>query len=227
MNKKIWQAGLTNAGFFGPLLSARGLQQENNNLKEENQALLNQIQVLTETIKENNLTRELEKNTQDGNFKTILTHLIGLHNDTILIDLGSDDGIAENMPVISANKTLYGRIDKVYKNFASVALISHKNSTVASKIVKTNPGEPIILGAMKGQGNLSMYLDLISSETIVNEGDLVVTSGQEGIFPRDLLLGKIIDATTDDTKPFQTARISAMLDLSKTDTLFIITNYKK
>lgn len=226
----LWSEGLGSASFIEPIFNTKGILQENANLKQENQNLLSRVTILGETIKQNNLTQELEKNIQGRNFQTTLAQVVGRNGDTILLSRGSDAGIKENMPVISAQKVLYGRVDKVYKDFSSVMLISHPNSVVDVKIESYQEGdnqETTTLGALKGQGNFSMYLDLVSSDAVLHEGDLVTTSGQEGFFPRNLLLGKVAGADTNDAKPFQTAAINPMFDMTKTDTLFIITNYKK
>lgn len=223
----FWQAGVTSSGFLQSSFHAGGLLQENENLKTENQNLLSKISLLRETIEQEDLVKQLAENTQNRNFKTVLAQTIGLSQDSVLLNKGSDDGISENMPVISAQRVLYGRVEKVYKNFSSVLLISNTNSVVDSKIEHFGAENPAILGVIKGEGNLSVYLDLVSSDAELKEGDAIITSGQEGVFPRDLLIGKVIISTKNDAKPFQTAKVQPMFDIHRTDTLFVITNYKK
>jgi rod shape-determining protein MreC len=86
---------------------------------------------------------------------------------------------------------------------------------------------PPIFGAIKGNGNFSLYLDLVPSNAPLHTQDVVVTSGQEGIFPRNLLIGSITQSTKNDLKPFQTAPIQPFFDVKNHDTLFIITDYKR
>jgi rod shape-determining protein MreC len=224
---RFWQAGVSGSGFLQSFFHTGGLLQENENLKTENQNLLSKISLLHETIEQEDLVKQLAENTQNRNFKTVLAQTIGLSQDSVLLNKGSDDGISENMPVISAERVLYGRVEKVYKNFSSVLLISNTNSVVDSKIEHFDAENPAILGVIKGEGNLSVYLDLVSSDADLKEGDAIITSGQEGVFPRDLLIGKVISSTKNDAKPFQTAKVQPMFDIHRTDTLFVITNYKK
>ncbi len=226
-SKIFWRVGDGTNNFFGSFLNAKGLTQENNNLKEENQKLLSQIVLLQETIKTDQLVKEVVKNTQKENFKIVLAETIGLDGDFILLNKGSDDGILENMPVISSQKVLYGKIYKVYKNYSQVMLISNKSSVVDIKIQNLDTTQTPISGAIKGSGNLSLYLDLVSSNDQIKEGDILITSGLEGVFPKDLLIGKIIKTDKNDLKPFQTAQVQSFFEIKNIENLFIITDYKR
>lgn len=239
--KLFWKAGDNTSGFFGSFLNAKSLTQENNNLKQENQNLLYQVSILRENIKQDRVIKEVVQNTQKNNFKLILVETIGLDavSDFILINKGSNDGISENMPVISSQKALYGRVFKVYDDFSKVMLLSNKNSVFDVKIFTANgetpstvmensdPTKALVYGAIKGSGNLSVYLDLVSLDAQIKEGDLLVTSGLEGIFPNGLLVGKITAKNQKDLKPFQTAEVQSFFDIKNTENLFIITNYLK
>ncbi len=227
-SKTLWQAGDNTSSFFWSFLNIKGLSQENSNLKEENQNLLSQITSLQDTVKANQSIKEVIQNTSSDKFKLVFAETMGLdtEGDFILLNKGSDDGISENMPVISSTKVLFGKVFKVYKNFSKVILISNKNSVVDAKIQGDDPTKSPILGVVKGSGSLSLYLDLVSSDAQINQGDTLITSGQEGVFPKDLLIGKITKSDKNDLKPFQTAQIQPFFDIKNIDNLFIITNYK-
>lgn len=224
---RLWQAGISSAEVFDVWFNAGGLIQENKNLKEENEKLLSDTILLRQTIAENQLTKALAQNTQNSNFKTVLAQTIGLAQDVVFLNKGFDDGVLENMPVISSERVLYGRVNKVYKNFSSVLLISHPDSVVDVKIEAMENENPVVLGVLKGSGDLEAYLDLVAQDAELHEGDSIVTSGQEGFFPRNLLVGKVIKSSKNDAKPFQTASVRPLFDIRHTDTLFVITNYKR
>jgi rod shape-determining protein MreC len=223
------KAGDNTHSFFQPLLNAKGLGQENNNLKEENQKLLSQISALQETVKQDQSIKEIIQNTQGDHFTMAVAGVIGLdsENDFILIDKGSQNGISENMPVVSGTKVLFGKVYKVYKNFSQVMLVSNKNSVVDASIQQNDITLPSILGAVKGSGNLLAYLDLVSSQAQLKEGDALVASGLEGVFPKGLLIGKIISSEKNDLKPFQVAKIQLFSDVKNSENLFVITDYLK
>ncbi len=229
VSRVLWQAGDGASWFLGSLLNAKGISQENANLTQENQNLLAQVATLKETIKARQDLASALQATAANSVHLTLAQVIGLDSlsDTIVVNKGSDDGIKENMPVISSANVLYGKVSTVYKNFSKVLLVSSPQSVVDAKTQNSDPAVPSILGVIKGQGNFSVYLDLVPSDAKLQKGDLLVTSALEGIFPKDLLIGKIVQSTQSDAKPFQTAQIQPFFDLNHLDNLFIITDYKK
>ena len=112
-------------------------------------------------------------------------------------------------------------------------LVSNKNSVVNVKILQSPPTQavdaapPEIDGVVKGSGGLNAYLDLIPISSTINPEDVLVTSAIEKSFPKDLLVGKIIQKQKNDQKPFQQAQISLFLNVKTADNLFVITNYKQ
>ena len=82
-----------------------------------------------------------------------------------------------------------------------------------------------VAGVVKGSGGLLAYLDLVSSNATLNDADTLITSGLEGIFPKNLLIGKITSVDKNDAKPFQTAKIQPFFSTQNIDTFFVITNY--
>ena len=228
ISKFFWLAGDGTHNFIASFLESKELKKETDNLREENQNLLSQIYYLQKEIKTNQSIEKILQNTQKDNFKMVLSEIIGLDSmgDFILLNKGFDDGISENMPVISEQKVLYGKVFEVYKNFSKIMLISNKSSILNAKIQSENSGQTSIDGVIRGRGNLSIYLDLISSEAEISNEDILLTSGLEGSFPKNLLVGKITSKDKNDLKPFQTASVSPFFDIKNTDNLFIITNYK-
>lgn len=227
--KTFWIAGNASSEFVASFFNANGIKVENNNLKKENQKLFSRISLLEDELKKNQVTSEALENVKKDDFKVTLAQTIALDvaNDFILINRGSDDGILENMTVISSTKVLFGKVSKVYKDFSQVMLISNKNSVVNVKTQKKDAGSPPIFGVVKGDGNFSAHLDLVAFEADIAKEDLLVTSALEVIFPKNLLVGKIIAQNKSDLKPFQTAIVAPFFDIKNMDHLFIITDYMK
>ena len=214
------------SGFFGGLLGAGNIQQENNDLKTKNQDLLSEISSLKSIIKENQDLKIALENTKNSNFNLVISKIVGLdlQNDLFLIDKGLDDGVQDNMPVISNEKVIYGKVLKAYKNFSQVVLISRKNDAFEVK-VQRDQDQKTIYGVLRGKGNQSVYMDLVNFDAEINEGDLLVSSGLEGSFPKDLLVGHVTSFNKSDLKPFQTAEVKPLLDFQSIEDLFVITNY--
>lgn len=227
-SRVLRQAGSNVSVFFSSFFNVSVIQ-ENDNLKKENQKLLSEVALLQDLARQNQLAQEALDNTKSDNFKMALVQIIGLDlsHDVIIINKGLDNGILENMPLISGQKVLYGRVSKVYKNFSHVMLISNKDSVLNVKIQSSDTIKIPVYGALKGNGNTSVFLDLVNADSEMKEGDILITSALEGTFPKNLLVGKITSTNKNDLKPFQSANIQPFFDIKNIDTLFVITDYMK
>jgi len=212
------------------------LAKENEDLKSQNDQLLSQLALLQSTQQGNQEQGEASAFYQNSGFKLLMAGVIGLEdNDILSINKGSADGISEGMPVINRQNVLYGKIFKVYKNFSEVMLISSKNSVVNVKIQQNQNNQDLqdasknieVDGVIKGNGNLSAYLDLIPISSAINPQDVLVTSAIDKFFPKDLLAAKIDQVQKNDQNPFQQAKINLYFDIRSVDNLFVITNYKQ
>lgn len=228
LQKTFWRIGSNSSSFLGSFLEFGNLDKINEELNTKNQELLKEIIILQQQKTENQALREIIGNNQDKEFKLILTDVIGIDSkqDFILINKGAEDGILENMSVINAQKVLFGKISKVYKNFSKVMLVSNRNSVLDIKIQKDDTLSASIYGAIRGEGNLTSVLDLVQLDSEIKNNDILITSSLEGTFPRGLLVGEITEVSKNDLKPFQTAKIELFFDLKQADKLFIISDYR-
>lgn len=257
IQKTFWGLGESSSSFLGSFLNGGSFFKENENLKSENQKLLAQISSLESIIGGNQAQSVVSLACQNEQFSLKMAGVIGMgKEDTLTINKGYADGIKENMPVISEQKALVGKILKVYKNYSEVSLISNKNSVINVKILQ--PQEPIALvlptedsatstdttstdaienidilpakteidGVIKGSGGSKVFLDLVPVDDVINTGDTLVTSALEGAFPKDLLVGKITSVNKNDQNPHQKAEVQPFFNISS-DNLFVITNYKQ
>jgi rod shape-determining protein MreC len=160
-------------------------------LRQENSQLLAEKVLMEEARKENESLRALLnlKNSLtalDTKAASVLAADSALYGRSLLISLGSNDGIKEQMPVLAPNGGLVGQILEIYPTKSRVLLITDANSFVSGKIQSS--GE---LAVVKGDGLEGCYLERLLKETQMKAGDVVVTSGQGGIFPPGLVIGKI------------------------------------
>jgi rod shape-determining protein MreC len=232
----FWSAGKSSSLFLGSLFNGASLFNENCLLKEQNQKLLSQV-VLLQSIEQGNKAQStISQTCQNSGFKFVMAGVSGLDGDDILsINKGLEDGLLEGMPVVNEQNVLFGKIYRVYKNYSQVMLISNKNSIVNVK-VQTIVGQDSdnnttiikeVDGVVKGTGGLTAYLDLIPISNEIKIEDILVTSAIDKSFPKDLLVGSIVEISKDDQKPFQQAKIDLFSDIKTADNLFVITNYKQ
>ena len=103
----------------------------------------------------------------------------------VTIDRGSADGLKENMAVISPAGAV-GRVVTVGRRAAKVQLLVDRNAAAGARIERTR-AEGIVMGT----GDDILRMDYVSSTAELAVGDLVVTSGTDGIFPKGFAIGRV------------------------------------
>jgi len=111
---------------------------------------------------------------------------------SLLIDRGSADGVKTGMPVL-APEGLLGQTVEVTEHSAKVRLITDQRSGVASLIQATR-AEGVVRGSIEGR----LTMEYVSRETTVTVGDLVITSGMGGVYPKGLLVGQVETSELND-----------------------------
>ena len=225
--KTLWSVGKNSSGFLASLINSGSNWQENENLKKENQNLLVKVAYLESINNANEAQTNISLACENKNFNLLMAGIMGFDEQGIVsIDKGSENGIKENMPVINQQNVLFGKVVEVNKNFSKVMLISSKNSAVNVEISNFNEENPAPVQALlKGNGGAEVYLDLIPINEEIKEGDTLVTSSLEKVFPKNLLVGTILKIQKNDQKPFQQAEVNPFFDIKSADYLFVITNY--
>jgi len=222
IQKVFWGAGDRVSGFFETITQIKDLKREAEELKLKIQELLAENVALIELKKENEILREALEIGLEKEFKLAFAQVTGkdISQDFILIDKGAKDGILEDLPVITQQKVLIGKVNQVYRNFSKVLLISNPGSSFDGKIPEVE-----VFGRVQGKGNSKVLFDLIPKEKEISEGDLVVTSVLAGVFPQGLLVGEISKVQKSDLEPFQAAQIQPAFNIRNLEKLFIITEW--
>lgn len=222
IQKALWKAGDNASGSFGTASSRSNLEKKNEELKLRIEELLADNIFLKELEKENKELREALEIGLRGDLLLALAEIISkdITGDSLLINVGAKDGVSEGMPVITSEKVLLGKVSEVYDSFSYVSLISNKESSFPAKISESD-----ISGVVKGQGNLSLSLDLVSQDKEVNKGDLVISTALGGIYPKGLLTGIVKDVQKNDIKPFSQISVSLFFDFGELENVFVILDF--
>lgn len=227
IQKNFWKAGKKTASFFETIGETNNLKRENDDLKLKIQEILAENSRLKELKRENEILRQALGIGLEKEFKVAFVEVIGkdISQDSLLIDKGEKDGLSKDMPVITQQKILVGRVGEVYPNFSKVILISNPKSAFDAKISRCEGDncQEDIYGVVKGQDNSKILFDLIPPEKEIKEGDVLVTSALGGIFPKGLLVGRIGKVQKADAEPFQKAAVSSAFDISRLEEVFIVT----
>ena len=211
-----------NSTFFSDITT---LKEENEKLKEENSNLEQSLREL-EIIKSENETLKGYVNLKDKytEYTTVPGYIINKDNSnfsqTLIINVGSKDGIQTNMAVIS-DEGLVGRIMSVTDNTAKVQTLIDTGSAV-SCLVGSAKDNVIVRGTLDNT-NMLKATSIATSATLL-EGDRVETSGLGGIFPKGIAVGTIKSITNTRNLTNRYASIEPAVNFNKLETVLVITN---
>lgn len=136
--------------------------------------------------------------------------------NTIVIDRGEKDGLAEGMPVV-ATDGIVGQVVKVAAESARVLLITDHASAVAAVIQRSRAR-----GVVRGKGRDLCALEFSLSNEDVTVGDIVVSSGIGGIFPKGLPLGEVTMVKKGTYGIFQTIEVKPTVNVSRLEEVLVL-----
>jgi rod shape-determining protein MreC len=138
----------------------------------------------------------------------------------IVIDLGSDAGLARDMPVVT-NQGLVGVIVELNCCAAKVRLVTDPDSAVNARL-QASRDEGVAVGRFGG----GLELDFLSQQAVVAPGDRVLTSGLGGKFPEGLVIGTVSAVQRQDYEVLQRAILTPGVDFNRLEIVLIITNFR-
>lgn len=203
----------------------------------ENQELKKQISELNEQLTDyNDLKAELEEFRKlvdireehpDSVFSLPAEVLGYVANDpfkSFTIDKGSEDGIEPYSPVTTSDG-IVGIIIEVSKHTATVRTILSPDLSIAAVCSATNTDFGIIEGTVINAENNTTKLTHLDIKHKIKKGDLIITSGSSGLFPKDYSIGtvKSLDVEANGLTAF--AEIEPCADLSRLRSVFVITDF--
>ncbi|MEH7456727.1 rod shape-determining protein MreC [Bacillus sp. JJ1127] len=214
------------AGFFENVEDVKRTYEENKQLKEklDNYATLS---ANVENLKKEN--KELKeqvgiKDSLDAHQEiqaTVVSRNPDKWYDLVGIDKGAQQGIKKDMAVMTP-KGLIGRVKSVSQFTSTVELLSSMNRTNRISAVVQGK-EDSIFGLIEGYDKEKQLLlfTKISSNVQVEKGQMVVTSGLGDIFPKGLVIGKIVDVQPDAYGLTQTAYVEPAADLNDVNHIMV------
>ena len=135
---------------------------------------------------------------------------------SLILNLGEDDGIEKNLPVVDING-LFGKIFSVGDNASQIQTINDKNFRVSIRLGKdSNLGQFI-----PTHHNLGIIDGIVkTAEIAVN--DTVYTSGISTIYPDSIPVARVISISKDEYDPFQKIVVQILADLDNFNHVFVI-----
>ena len=142
---------------------------------------------------------------------------------TYTINKGSTSGIETGMCAITANGEVVGLITEVGTNYAVVKTILDSSLEISATMASTGYSGMVKGGYTSDQKGM-LRMDYLPSSAVIRNNDQVVTSGST-VYPRDLILGYVVDAGFDDTGVAKFAILQPAADIDSLEQVFILTGY--
>ena len=144
-------------------------------------------------------------------------------SSTITINKGTNAGINLDMCAITDNGEVVGLVTEVGPNFAVIKTVLDSSLEISATIAASGYRGMVTGGYSDGRKDL-LKMDYLPSGSIIRNNDQVVTSGST-VYPRNLIMGHIIDADFDETGVAKYAILEPAADMGRLEQVFIITQY--
>jgi len=138
----------------------------------------------------------------------------------LIIDVGKRHGVGKGMPVVT-ERGLVGHIHTVGTNWAKVLLIIDPSSSVAA-IVQSSRAPGIVSGRLAQD----LVMDYIPQTESVSVGDIVLTSGMGGSYPKALVIGQVLEVQRRDIETFQRAIVHPSVNFQRLETVLVVTSFE-
>ncbi|OQY15736.1 MAG: rod shape-determining protein MreC [Desulfobacterium sp. 4572_20] len=198
---------------------------ENTQLKSEIHELKMANNRYRELLATQGRLEELLQFKQTINRPVLAAQVIGLDPTgwfkSVIIDKGKWAGLRLDMPVVNAFGVV-GRVVSVSSNYAKVLLIIDQNSAVDCLVQRSRDR-----GMLKGLMSETCKLDYVAKSNNITVGDIVVTSGLGGVFPKGLPVGRILDVKEISGELFKDIKIRTAVDFSKLEEVLVILEESK
>jgi rod shape-determining protein MreC len=203
-------------------LDWKNVRAENRRLRDENQRLRVESLQVSETVMENQRLRRLLALQERLPLSTVSAEIIarewGGWVRSLTVNRGRGDNVARLAAVIAPDG-LIGRVVEVRSGASIIQVLTDPASTVGAHVVRTRTS-----GIVEGDPRGTMRLKYMAREGGgIQVGDLIVTSGTGGVFPRGIPIGRVRSIDDRGSALFHYATLTPTVDFARVDEVLLLT----
>lgn len=211
--------------FFGKLFSATDVDKENIELKSQIAQLQSQLRDFNELEAENKRLRELlNVKGELGNYPYTTARVIGITPggwlDEFVINVGAEDGIEKNMVVLTEDGIM-GKVTSVGDTYSRAITLVNSSGGIAC-ITERSRETGVVKVGKDDEGNQRLIIDYMNEEADVVPGDVVVTSGMGGVYPKGLTIGTVSEVSVSQSSE-RAIYVDSKVDFSHVEEVVVIT----
>ena len=201
----------------------------------ENEALRAQVADMKELArkadsmaKENERLREiLEMTATHEDYELVDAYIIGWSStdwaNTVTINRGTDAGIQVGMCAITSDREVVGLVHEVGSNYAVLKTVLDSTLEVSATIASSGYNGMVTGNYIDGRKDM-LRMEYLPSSAVIRNNDQVITTGSM-VYPKNLILGYVVDAGFDDTGVAKYAILEPAAEIGSLEQVFILTSF--
>ena len=215
-------------GIYSYLFRYEALEERVKQLEAENAQLREEIRAAAALTREvERLTEALDLKTQREDFVLLDCYIIGWDSgdwsERCTINKGSLAGVQVDQCVVTSNGEVVGLITEVGTNYAVVKTVLDSSLEISANIAASGYNGMVQGGYATGEEGY-LRMNYLPSDAVICNHDQVVTAGST-LYPRDLVLGNVVDAGFDETGVAKFAILEPAADFGSLEQVFVLTSY--
>ena len=213
---------------YGYIFKYEALAAENAALKEELSQMKDDARLADTLKRENDRLRALnELKTTHEDYVLVDAYIIAWGStdwtSTLTVNRGTNVGIEAGMCAITENGEVIGLVSEAGPNYAVIKTVLDSSLGISATITSSGYNGMVQGNYVEGREDM-LRMNYLPSNAVIRTGDQVVTSGST-VYPRDLILGYIVDADFDDTGVAKFALLQPAANVDTLEQVFILTAY--
>ncbi|MGD8366482.1 MAG: rod shape-determining protein MreC [Desulfobacterales bacterium] len=199
-----------------------GVAQENEELKRSLARARQKNHRLQEVALANQRLRSLLEFQKTSDRRVVAAEVIGKDPSpwfrSIIIDKGKKDGLTKSLPVV-VPEGVVGQVIEVAALYSRVLLVIDQNSAVDALVQRTRAR-----GIVAGATDSGCMFKYVLRKHDVQVGDVVITSGLDGVFPKGLRVGQVSGVVKRTAGIFQEVTVAPYADFETLEEVLVILN---
>jgi rod shape-determining protein MreC len=209
------------SGTWSRYVSLRAVRQQNEGLREENGKLRGEVVGLAEVRAENDRLRRLLHYEEASPGPKVLARVLGVNPDpnrlTLRIDRGEGDGVRRGQAVVTTDGVV-GQVLRATASAADVLVVFDPNCRLGGRIQRTRAR----VGVAGAGDEQALKLEYLLRTEDLEEGDLVLTSGTDGVYPPGLVVGRVTSVQRQTSGMFLNAGILPAVSFAKLEEVVVL-----
>ena len=213
---------------YSYMFEYEALAAENEALREQIAQMQDDARVADSVSRENDRLRDLlDMKSTNEDYVMVDAYIYAWssvdYSNTITVSKGKNAGIEAGMCAVTANGEVVGLVTEAGSNYAVIKTVLDSSLEISATIAASGYNGMVSGGYFTGLDGM-LRMDYLPTTAVIRNNDQVVTSGST-VYPRDLIMGYVVDAGFDDTGVAKYAVLKPAVDINTLEQVFIITQF--